>query len=654
MKKNIFPVSSIWLDRRFLVALFLVCFILGGKVLANPKLPTIQGLDKKDSKVSSLITSAIGKMKSSRITKENAATLHSSSLSNPLVKVDDSGNIQTYIYVQNTDKENTSKLESMGVKIEIVNAKYNIVQAWIPFDKVEEVSNLSFVRKITPPSYGRLRTGSVTSEGDAVIQSNIVRSSLKFDGTGVRVGVISDGVDHRAASQATGDLPSNITVGITDQMGGDEGTALLEIIHDIAPGADLAFSTGNTSVEFINSIDFLVNTAQVDVIVDDLGFTDEPNFQDGPIALEAENAVNNGVVFVSAAGNDADKHYQALYVEAPPQMQSNGSHLMDFGAAIGKASTTLLPILVGANQQITIFLQWNDPFGGSSNVYDLFLLDAGGNQIPSCTTCTSTNTQNGSQDPIEVVTYQNNTPNLVIVNVEVNRFRGMSKTLAIFSDNGTEVSPDFDVPSDTVFGHPAARDVIAVGAVPATNDQFCSSASGPNQIEDFSSQGPEAIFFPSFEQRLKPDVVAPDGIHISGAGGVGSPDGRGGFILCGTSGSAPHVAGVVALMLQANPNLAPDQVASALENTAIHLGTPIPNGIFGFGLIDTLAAVQSISGGGTQPPPNSGGNSNGTCALGGPVTASQGLTSFLIFLVPVAMLSLKRLMNKIRQGERIR
>jgi subtilisin family serine protease len=654
MKKNIFPVFSIWIDRRFLLALFLVGFILAGQVLANPKLPTIGGLDKKDSKVSPLITSAITKMKSSGVTKENAASLHSSSLSNPLVKIDDAGDIQTYIYLQNTDKENISKLESMGVKIEIVNAKYDIVQAWIPFDKIEEVSNLSFVKKITPPSYGRPRTGSVNSEGDAVIQSNVVRSSLKFDGTGVTVGVISDGVDHMKDSLKTGDLPNNIIVGITDQIGGDEGTALLEIIHDIAPGARLAFSTGNTSVEFINSVVFLVNTARVDVIVDDLGFTDEPNFQDGPIAREAENAVNNGVVFVSAAGNDADKHYQALYVEAPPQAQSNGSHLMDFGAAIGKASTTLLPILVGANQQITMFLQWNDPFGGSSNDYDLFLLDSVGNQIPSCTTCMSTNTQNGSQDPIEVVMYQNNTPNIVVVNVAINRFRGVARTLAIFSGQGTLIPSNFDIPSDTVFGHPAAKGVIAVGAVPATNDQFCSTASGPSQIEDFSSQGPEAIFFPSFEQRLKPDVVAPDGIHISGAGGFGSADGKGGFILCGTSGSAPHVAGAVALMLQANPNLTPDQVASALENTAMHLGMPVPNDIVGFGLIDALADVQSVSGGGTQPPSNGGGNSNGKCALGGPVAASQGLTSILIFLIPLAMLSLKRLMNKIRQGERIR
>lgn len=643
MKRNIFTVSILIRQIRCFLPILFIVTILNTQAFGDQMLQATQ--QKKNSKISSRIMSTIAKMKSLGITKENASALRASSLSNPLVKVDESGNIQVYIHVQNANQENISKLQSMGVKIEIVNTKYNIIQGWISFDKVEEVANLSFVKKITPPSYGRPRTGSVNSEGDAVIQSNTVRSDLGFDGSGVKVGVISDGVDHRTASQKTGDLPNNIEVNPKLPGSGDEGTALLEIIHDIAPGANLAFSSGNTSMEFISSIDYLVNTAQVNVIVDDIGFFDEPNFQDGPIAQEAENAVKNGVVFVSAAGNEADKHYQALYVEAPPKMQSNGSHFMDFGAPIGKASTNLLPILVGPNQQAVIVLQWNDPFGSSSNDYDLYLFDSNGHLLDS-----STNLQNGSQDPLEEVLFQNNTSEVVTVFAAVNLFSGVPKTLAIFSSNGTEVSTDFDVPSDTVWGHPAATDVIAVGAVPATSNRFCSSASGPDQIETFSSQGPEAIFFPSFEQRLKPDVVAPDDIHITGAGGFGSPDGMGGFILCGTSGSAPHVAGVAALILSKNPGLTPDQVRGALEDTAVDLGPAGTDNIFGFGRVDALAAVQSVPGGATKPPSNSGGSSNGSsgggCAISGQTGLGQGiLSNLLIILIPGAMLGLKRLIK---------
>jgi subtilisin family serine protease len=187
--------------------------------------------------------------------------------------------------------------------------------------------------------------------------------------------------------------------------------------------------------------------------------------------------------------------------------------------------------------------------------------------------------------------------------------------------------------------------------VPATNNQFCSNASGPNQIETFSSQGPEAIFFPSFEQRLKPDVVAPDDIHITGAGDFGAPDGKGGFILCGTSGSAPHVAGVAALILSKNPSLTPDQIRSALENTAVDLGSSGADDIFGFGRVDAFAAVESVSVEATPAPtstPSRGsgsgsGGGGGGCTLVEGAAVGQGSTNLLILLLPVAVLGLKRL-----------
>lgn len=659
MKRNIFSAITTWQGGCFLLILFMSGFILNIKAFADQKLPAIHGVEKKDPKVSSLITSMVNKVKSLEMTKPNAKELHPSSLSNPLVKVDYSGSIQAYIHAQNANQENISKLESIGIKVEIVNTKYNIIQGWIPSDKVEDVASLNFVKRITPPSYGKLSVGSVTSEGDFVIRSNLERSQLGFDGAGIRVGVISDGIDHIKNSQATGDLPNNIKVGQSGS--GDEGTALLEIVHDIAPGAQLAFSEGfSTSMAFIKSIDFLANNAKVDVIVSDIEFLDEPYFEDGIIAQEAENAVlNSGVVFVSAAGNDADEHYQADYVEASPPNQPLGlvsnPHFHDFGAASGGASDIFMRVSVGGTQSapnnfILVALQWNDPFGSSSNDYDLYLLDDNNNLLDS-----STNRQTGSQNPLEEVSFQNNSPNTMEVKVAINRASGSARTLEMFFNGAIRVK-DFNVPSDSIFGLSAARDVIAVGAVPATNDNFChGGAFGPDQIEDYSSQGPRIILSET-QPRLKPDAVAPDDIHITGAGGFGSPDGRGGFILCGTSGSAPHVAGVVALILEANHNLSPDQVRSALENTAVDLGIAGPDDIFGFGRVDALGAVQSVSGGATapptQPPSNSGGGGSGSggCTLGGQTAVGQVVFfNLLILLLPVAMLGLKRLMNKIGQ-----
>src|SRR3990172_3637713 len=232
--------------------------------------------------------------------------------------------------------------------VEIVNSKFNLIEAWVPFDKVEEVASLSFVRKITPPSYGILRTGSVNSEGDMVMGSDDVRNMLGFDGTGVMVGVISDGVDSMTDSQATFDLPNDVIINPDLPGSGDEGTALLEIIHDIAPGAGLAFSDGfGTSLEFINSLDFLVDEA-ADIIFYDIGFLDEPYFQDGMVAQAVEDAIEKKRGgYVSSAGNNGDDHYQKDYFNGPLGVIPGIDNPHDFGLAGRGNSDITMPVLVG-------------------------------------------------------------------------------------------------------------------------------------------------------------------------------------------------------------------------------------------------------------------------------------------------------------------
>ncbi len=60
----------------------------------------------------------------------------------------------------------------------------------------------------------------------------------------------------------------------------------------------------------------------------------------------------------------------------------------------------------------------------------------------------------------------------------------------------------------------------------------------------------------------------------------------------GTSMASPHVAGVVALMLSANPTLSAAEVRTILAATALDLGTSGRDPIFGHGLIDAAAAVR--------------------------------------------------------------
>src|SRR6185503_12185078 len=82
--------------------------------------------------------------------------------------------------------------------------------------------------------------GSQSSQGDAKHRADSARAIFGVGGAGVKIGVLSDGVTNLAASQALGDLGA-VTV-LPGQAGsGDEGTAMLEIIHDLAPGAQLYF-----------------------------------------------------------------------------------------------------------------------------------------------------------------------------------------------------------------------------------------------------------------------------------------------------------------------------------------------------------------------------------------------------------------------------
>ena len=591
----------------------LICFSLVDLSIANEaKVIDFfkkQDISKQDSKISPVITKSLKlQNKLIELQSDNDPV---SKISNPFVKINEAGFVQVYLHLSHISDEVISVLLENEFNLEIVNNDLNIVQGWVSQSKIFDLSDLDFVSKITPPSYGITRQGDVITEGDPVLNSDDVREMFGIDGTGVKVGVISDGVDSLVASKATGDLPNDVTV--LEPGNGDEGTAMLETIHDIAPGAELAFSEGlSTTLAFMRSIDELIDICNVDIIVDDISFLLVPYFQDGVVAQKVEEAIASGVIFVTAAGNSADEHYQNLYVQNLYDAGDNVFNLHDFGLASQGPSAISMPIVVGGtafspNNFITVVLQWNDPFGGSSNDYDLFLFDEEGAQLVS-----STLTQNGTQDPIEVVVFYNNSAQNKLVLLVIERFSGDEKILEM-QFNGEILIEDFNVPGDSIFGHAAASNTVTVGAVPVGN---------PDIIEPFSSLGPVSIFFNPVqvtnslnsssplittsnniptEVRQKPDVVAPDFTSTTVPGF--SP-----FI--GSSVSAPHAAGVVALIIEAQAqsqvtslnnqfnktNLVndPKGIIDILKQNAVDLGAPGPDNIFGFGRVDALAAVQAV------------------------------------------------------------
>ena len=120
----------------------------------------------------------------------------------------------------------------------------------------------------------------VISQGDSIVKADIVRSTYAINGSGIKIGVISDGIDSLSLMQKMGELPSGVTV-LSNKNGGDEGTKMLQIIHDIAPGAQLFFhDSGVSPREFNEAINALIS-AGCQIICDDVNWIADPVFEDG-------------------------------------------------------------------------------------------------------------------------------------------------------------------------------------------------------------------------------------------------------------------------------------------------------------------------------------------------------------------------------------
>lgn len=505
----------------------------------------------------------VSDMRRDGVTRENARDRHSSRYSNRRVRVSDDAELQTYIYLERFGEAERAALESHQARIEVVNENLNIVQAALPFDRIDTVAHLPFVKKMTPPSYHTRRStpGSKTTEGDAILKTDRLHA-LGFDGASIRVGVISDGATHHAASEASGDLPS---ITVVDFLGnGDEGTAMLEIVHDLAPGATLGFCGPLTNLEMIRCVADLSETFGADVIVDDLGFFEDPYFEDGPVAKAVAQAVAAGVVYVCAAGNDADAHYQAKYAD------SGRSDLHDFGG--GDISMPL----AGPFGQAIVYLQWSDPVGRVIDNYDLCKMEADGSAL----TCSGL-IQSGNETALEILMLDCADPNGCSGNIGIRKVSGSAQTLEMFFIN--TAPQQYNVPEDSVFGQSAVEGAVAVGAIDAADP-------GQIDIEPFSSFGPSTILFPAEAHRLKPDVVAVDGVTITGAGGRKVP-------FFGTSAAAPHVAGIAALLKEVpneNGSAAAAEIVAALKGSAVDLGAPGVDPVYGAGRVDALVAAQIV------------------------------------------------------------
>lgn len=461
-------------------------------------------------------------------------------------------------------------------------APLNLVSAELTPAAIERLAAHPDVGAIGLRAWGFTRAGANVTEGDEWLGAAPARQIYGVSGAGVRVGVISDGVQDLALAQDSGDLPQQLFIG---NPGGDnEGTAMLEIIHDLAPGAELGFTGAGVDIAgFINAVALLKDTFEADIIVDDIGFLTEPFFEDGPVALAAQQAVEEGVHFFSAAGNESETHYEAVFTPGGAPLPGIDGPLHDFEESLLQTDTLMNLGPYGPGDGPRFVLQWSDPFLAPTSVYrvSLYADDTPSPGLPlwqSDMTADNFSARLGGPPRAGLFVDYINTGTVELeLFMAIERLEGDAAAFEIF---GLASTHEFSDRQGSIFGHPAAAGVVAVSTANWYNNPGGS-------VRAFSQVGPAIVYHPEYEERPKPEITATDGVTVSGVGGFEVP-----FI--GTSAAAPHAAAIAALLLEAEPGLTPAQLTDVLQLTARDVMSTGFDVFSGAGIVDALAALQYV------------------------------------------------------------
>ena len=442
-------------------------------------------------------------------------------------------------------------------------------------------------------------TGPPFSQGVRAHRADDVQNIFGFDGTGVRIGVLSDSVFGLAQSQASKNLPPDVTVlpgqaGST--TGGGEGTAMLEIVNDMAPGAKLFFATAFISdASFADNIRKLRFDYKCDIIVDDIFYFNEHPFQDAIIARAVNDVTADGAMYFSSAGNEGNINDGTGGVWEGDFLDGGTVTTLPFTDEyrVHSFGDRLISNRIRARSTSGYSLFWSDPWGKSNNDYDLFILDSTLSFLKGA----SLRDQTGTQDPYEFISSTNITTGDRVVIAKLNN--AQPRALHLNTIRGQLAIATIGQTK----GHSGAANAISVAAVNAAVANGGAFSGGyTNPVETFSSDGPRRIFFnPDGSPivpgnflfttnggtvRQKPDIAAADGVSTSVPGFTS---------FFGTSAAAPHAAAIAALIKSFAPNLTGKQVRDLMVSTALDIGPYGWDRTAGQGIVTPLGSYLAFS-----------------------------------------------------------
>jgi len=506
------------------------------------------------------------------------------------------------VYLMSAPDTSVDEEALYNLGAQIIKQAENVTKAKIPINMLtavaDDVDGVSFMK-----APDKLIPVEITSEGVNLTEADNFHIE-GYDGSGVKIAVFDVGFIGLSNAISNNELPNNVVkVDCTVQPcnsnnpsienTSNHGTAVAEIIHDMAPGATLYLTKVSDTMDLEDAKDFAV-TNGIRIINHSL-VVPNTNFYDGkcwtyngysnPVCTVDEAWAYN-ILWVNAAGNEAKRHYEAVFTDP----ESDGWHNVS-------GSSETISISANAGDTIEVYLTWKDWLTTSED-YDIYLLDSNLNTIP----LPSGTTTQSDTPPIEQISYHVPSTDTYY--------------LAIYNNNATplpfevysiyhNLSPA--VASSSLLGPADAAGALAVGAI-----NYSNWTTGPQ--EPFSSRGP------TNSGKPKPDIMGPDNVSnpIYGSGFTGS------------SASCAHVSGAAALILDKNPGISVDDLWNTLTSTAIYMDYMNDPNIYGSGLLnlDINAAIPSSTtvttiGGG-------GGGGGGGCFIATAAYGSYAAPSVLI------------------------
>jgi len=415
-------------------------------------------------------------------------------------------------------------LGRLGVSQDDIESSSGLVKITVPLADLSSIAaGLSGVSFIRPP-YTPYPLGT-PSEGAAVIGADAFHTA-GIRGAGTKVAVIDLGFSGLSQAQARGDLPYSIIqndlTGTGLSSGITHGTAVAEIIYDIAPEAQLYLIKIADEVDLDLAVTYCLNNG-IDIINHSLGWYNT-NFYDGTgtIAESAQRAIDGGILWVNAAGNEAESHWEGVFTDGNSDGWSDQN----------------VTFYASAGSQIILFLTW-DEWPQSSTDYDLYLFDPSSTLVAS-----STKHQTGTEEPTESIQVSAATSGTYTV-----RIQGTGSLALELFNLYQSVAPV--VPGSSILAPGNVADVVTVGAL-----DYAQYTTGP--IEAYSSQGPTNVGLP------KPDLVAPDNVTTGTSPYTTFP---------GTSGATPHASAAAALLLSQTPGLSGAGLRATLLSQTVAMGS---------------------------------------------------------------------------------